>query len=558
MIVIVEVNAQTYSNPISDLADPHITYYDDHYYLTGTTGTNITIKKAATLNSLKFAPAVVAFTAPSGGPCCNFWAPELHRIDGVWYMYYTAGNSPDLSSQRTWVIENTADDPTAGTWVDKGQIFHPVENFWAIDGSFFQLGSKKYFSWSGHIDGTNTVQHIYISEMSNPWTLTGPRVMISSPQYLWERNGEVNEAPTALQNNSKLFLFYSASGCWTDDYAVGMLSMDISNNPLDPFSWTKSPTPVFVSNSSASAYGPGHNAFFSSPDGTEIWNTYHATTVSAGACDFSRTTRAQVIRWNADGTPNLGQPVIAGEKFHAPSGEIDVPVSELLQNGTYKVVSKGSGRVLSVEGCLPSLGSNAIQSDWTGKDCQRWNVQATDDGYFVLTSTRGGLALDVAGCSSDEMANVHMWAPNGAHCQQWKIEHLDNGYYRLVARNSNKALTVLSDDDVVQQSWSESDNQQWTIEEAEEVITSAEKNLHSEIVVFPNPAKNTFTISEVSSEAVVKEVVLCDLLSRVVYHSVGSLGNSMVVDTKDLASGIYFLTIKTNQKELTTKIMIEK
>jgi GH43 family beta-xylosidase len=560
MMIMVDIEAQTYSNPISDLADPHITYHNGHYYLTGTTGSNITIRKAATLNSLKFAPAIEAFTAPSGGPCCNFWAPELHRIDDVWYVYYTAGNSPDLSSQRTWVIENTADDPVAGTWVDKGQIFHPSENFWAIDGSFFQLGDKKYFSWSGHIDGTNTVQHIFISEMSDPWTLTGPRVMISSPQYLWERNGEVNEAPTALQNSSKLFLFYSASGCWTDDYAVGMLSMDISNDPLDPSSWTKSPNPVFVSNSSASAYGPGHNAFFSSPDGTEIWNTYHATTVSAGACDYSRTTRAQMIRWNADGTPNLGQPVLAGEEFDAPSGEIDMPVSELLKNYTYKLVSRGNGKVLSVGECSPSLGANAIQSDWSGKDCQRWNIQATDDGYFVLTSVRGGLALDVAGCSTDEMANVHMWAPNGAHCQQWKVEELENGYYRLVARNSNKALTVLSNSggNILQQTWSESDNQQWSIEEAEEVVTSTEKNPSSGIAVFPNPAKNAFTISEVSSEAVVMEVVLCDLLSRVVYQGVGTSDNSVFVDTKDLASGIYLLHIKTNQKELTTKIIIEK
>src|SRR3990170_5445339 len=79
MMTILDSKAQTFSNPISDLADPHITYYNNYYYLTGTTGVNITIKKAATLNSLKFAPGVVVFTPPSGGPCCNFWAPELHR-----------------------------------------------------------------------------------------------------------------------------------------------------------------------------------------------------------------------------------------------------------------------------------------------------------------------------------------------------------------------------------------------------------------------------------------------------------------------------------------------
>src|SRR5687768_14348652 len=80
-----DLHAQTFSNPIGDLADPHITYYNNHYYLTGTTGSNITINKSSTLNDLKFGSSTVVFTPPSVGPCCNFWAPELHRIDDTWY-----------------------------------------------------------------------------------------------------------------------------------------------------------------------------------------------------------------------------------------------------------------------------------------------------------------------------------------------------------------------------------------------------------------------------------------------------------------------------------------
>src|SRR5688500_9219510 len=120
MTLTIDLKAQTFSNPIGDLADPHITFYNGYYYLTGTTGSNITIKKAATLNALKFAEGIVVFTPPSGGPCCNFWAPELHRINNIWYIYYTSGTSTDLSSQRTWVIENASDDPVTGIWTDTG------------------------------------------------------------------------------------------------------------------------------------------------------------------------------------------------------------------------------------------------------------------------------------------------------------------------------------------------------------------------------------------------------------------------------------------------------
>jgi len=564
LLMTTDLKAQTFSNPISDLADPHITFYNNYYYLTGTTGSNITIRKAATLNALKFAAGVVVFTPPSGGPCCNFWAPELHRIDNKWYVYYSAGNSPDVNSQRTWVIENTSSDPVTGSWTNRGQIYHSEENFWAIDGSVFQLKNKNYFLWSGYSDASNTVQRIYIAEMSNPWTLTGPRVMLSSPEYIWERSGEINEGPIVLQKNGKVFLVYSASACWTDDYALGMLTMNESDDPLKPSSWTKSNQPVFTTNASVMAYGPGHNGFFLSPDGTEFWNTYHATTIESGACDHTRTTRAQKLEWNTDGTPDFGSPVKTGETLPAPSGEIEQSVSDLIENGVYKFVSKASNKVLDIAACSPALGTDVIQGSWVGKECQQWNVQATGNGYFVITAMRGGLALDVAGCSNDNYANVQTWAPNGAYCQQWKIEDLGNGYYRMLARNSNKALTVVTNSqdegaNVLQQDWSGADGQQWRIEVPEEVVTNTEKNTRDQFSVFPNPVKGILTISGDFSTNMKAEVRLLDLLSREVYHETLTIAvESWSINTSNFASGIYFLWIKSGQKEVTSKVIIEK
>jgi GH43 family beta-xylosidase len=65
--------------------------------------------------------------------------------------------------------------------------------------------------------------------MKNLWTIDGNRVLISSPGYDWETVGDlnnpndvphvnVNEGPVALIHNKKLFIIYSASGCWTDAY----------------------------------------------------------------------------------------------------------------------------------------------------------------------------------------------------------------------------------------------------------------------------------------------------------------------------------------------------
>jgi GH43 family beta-xylosidase len=69
-------------------------------------------------------------------------------------------------------------------------------------------------------------QNIYISKMSDPWTLEGSVTLLSKPEFLWETNGAVNEGPEIIKNpQGKIFLVYSASGCWTDEYGLGLLSL---------------------------------------------------------------------------------------------------------------------------------------------------------------------------------------------------------------------------------------------------------------------------------------------------------------------------------------------
>jgi GH43 family beta-xylosidase len=63
------------------------------------------------------------------------------------------------------------------------------------------------------------------------------------------------------------------------------------------------------------------NSFFNSPDGTEIWNIYHATAIATGACDGNRYTAAKKVEWNADGSPNFGRPDRVGTVLTGPSGE---------------------------------------------------------------------------------------------------------------------------------------------------------------------------------------------------------------------------------------------
>lgn len=318
--------ANTFINPLLQSGpDPWIIKKDNVYYYTHTLGNRIALWKTTKVSELRNAAVQTIWTAPATGPNSrNVWAPELHYIDNKWYIYYTAG-SGDFSTQRTFVLENSSADPLTGTWTEKGQIGDPAANVFAIDGTVLNHNGKNYFLWSGQANEAEKTQRIYIARMANSWTLETGRSLISSPQYTWETVGAppaVNEGPEGLKGPSgKVFLVFSASGCWTDEYALGLLTLKDGGDPLNAADWTKTSTPVFYKEPSASAYGPGHNSFFKSADGNEDWILYHANSQGGQGCGDNRNPRMQKFTWNADGTPNFGKPVTVGSNVVKPSGE---------------------------------------------------------------------------------------------------------------------------------------------------------------------------------------------------------------------------------------------
>jgi GH43 family beta-xylosidase len=231
-------------------------------------------------------------------------------------------------------VENSSADPLQGEWVMKGKISDPTDK-WAIDGTVFENRGKLYMAWSGWEGDVNGTQNIYIARLKDPWRVEGKRVMISAPEYPWEKVGDlnpgkdsanpphvdVNEGPAFLQRGDKVFLVYSASGCWTDHYAMGMLTASAGSDLLEPASWKKSPLPVFRGSPEAQAFGPGHNCFFKSPDGKEDWILYHANPGPNQGCGGRRSPRAQPFTWTADGIPIFGSPVPLGTPIPRPSGE---------------------------------------------------------------------------------------------------------------------------------------------------------------------------------------------------------------------------------------------
>lgn len=317
-----------FSNPLLPSgADPWNLYKDGYYYYTHTLGNRLAIWKTDNLADLKNAPSKVIWQPPAGTMYSrNIWAPEIHFIDNKWYVYFAADDGRN-ENHRMYVLENASADPMQGEWIMKGKIADPDDK-WAIDGSVFSHEGSMYMVWSGWQGDTNGQQDLYIAKMSNPWTIDGKRVRISSPRFDWERNGElndarnpryvyVNEGPQYLRHRDKVFIVYSASGCWTDQYGLGMLNLQ-GTNLLDSSSWSKSPDPVFQSAPENGVYAPGHNSFFTSPDGKEDWILYHANSEPGQGCGRFRSPRAQRFTWNRDGAPVFGKPLKPGAQMPAP------------------------------------------------------------------------------------------------------------------------------------------------------------------------------------------------------------------------------------------------
>jgi len=291
--------------------DPHILVHNGLYHYCESSPHGIFVRSARHFRDLGTAESRRVWAPPPQGPVSkNIWAPELHQVEGKFYIYFAADNGVN-ANHRMWVLTATSEDP-AGSYQLAGSL---DTGGWAIDGTVLtDMFGNHTFVWSGWPGQDNGRQNLYLSRMKSPLELTGPRVLLTQPEQPWECRGmPICEGPQILQRGTRTFIVYSASGSWTQDYCLGLLVHD-GGDLLDPAAWRKI-GPVFQKN--AHACGVGHCCFVTSPDGLEDWVIYHAkTSRKRGWSD--REVRAQAFTWDEQGTPVFGSPLPCYDQADGP------------------------------------------------------------------------------------------------------------------------------------------------------------------------------------------------------------------------------------------------
>ncbi|MCI5826392.1 MAG: glycoside hydrolase family 43 protein [Arcanobacterium sp.] len=354
-------------------ADPWIMKRGNFYYSVESLGDSVALRRSAALSSIAAAERQIIHlkTGDTAHKVGDFWAPELHYLDGSWHIYVAGKRSGD-DIHRMYVLSNPADNPSLGHW--KFEELGGMDDKFAIDGTVVENNTGRYFVWSGWEGYTNVQQNLYIAHMVSPTQVKSEKILISRPEFSWETVGspKVNEGPTAITVGKTVNLAYSASGSWTDSYCIGVLTAPVDADLAAPGSWAKQSEPVLASGNGVVA--PGHNSFVSTQDGN-VYMIYHAARYSGSGWD--RAVRYQKVSFDSAGVLQAAEPVSGAALAPIPMGDpprVRMVASDVVQKSKKLVITKDS----------KALGGQALAGFEHFDDTAVWNIDIPHHGTYAI------------------------------------------------------------------------------------------------------------------------------------------------------------------------------
>ncbi|EZG08102.1 hypothetical protein H106_02588 [Trichophyton rubrum CBS 735.88] len=244
-------------NPVLDgwYADPEARIFNHKYYIYPTVSTvyeNQTYFEAFSSPDLK--------TWTSLGKVLDFkdvpwstnraaWAPSVAFKDGLYYMYFSAGDGVGLGVARSSSPEGPFKDALGKPLISESYFgAQPIDADIFIDDD-----GRNYLYYGGHSHG------VVVELNDDMISLKGEVKEITPKGYV--------EAPWMLKRKGVYYFMYSTGGWGDNSYAVNYVT---SKSPLGPFDGE--PVKILQGNT-AIGTGTGHNSVFSVGD--DYYIVYH-------------------------------------------------------------------------------------------------------------------------------------------------------------------------------------------------------------------------------------------------------------------------------------------
>lgn len=314
-----------FKNPLTvefETPDPYIIYSekDKCYYGIHSGDTFLTLYRSKTLADIfKDEKKVIYEASDKDGTYGDLWAPELYYEDGFWYIYTSTKGGDNPYFWHMICLKSKGENPFDGF----GFFCDINPTLRAIDATLLIRKSEKYISFAIFDEGE---EKLAIQRLSSHGVPVGDYTVISETDFDWEKaplftcpDSHINEGPFFIEKGERLFLIYSANGCMSDEYCLGILEFK-GGDILKKENWEKDEVPLFKKGNGN--FGPGHAMFFYSPDKSELWVCHHC--LERSNPDYSlllRYCHCQKVFFDKTDFPHLDIPIEKNKLFKAPSGE---------------------------------------------------------------------------------------------------------------------------------------------------------------------------------------------------------------------------------------------